>query len=268
MQSEILVAELSEINFDSFMQDDHSTDPDKNKLSAYIKEENFNQGQLDAIIKKYNVSYSQFLIADKNWNEKWESEFDPVIINYYVAIRAAFHKPVSTVKHEIIITPKMSFGTGHHATTWLILQTMQELDFKNKSVLDIGTGTGVLSILATKSGAKNVTAIDNDEWSFNNAKENFTQNNCSEIELIKKDTLKDLPKFDIVLANINLQFFRSYTEDIKNVCNDNAQLIISGFLEEDEKIILPIFEKNEFDLQHKKNKNGWSCLLYRINKMV
>ncbi len=138
------------------------------------------------------------------------NEFNPVIINDFVAIRAAFHPAVKTVKHEIIIAPKMAFGTGHHATTYLMLQQMKAIDFNKTNVLDFGTGTGVLAIMAKKLGANAITAIDNDDWSIINAKENFHYNNCEEINLIKKDLVNDLSIYDIILTYISLNVIIKY----------------------------------------------------------
>src|SRR5205085_7037613 len=135
--------------------------------------------------------------------EEWEKNFERVIIDDFVAIRAPFHKPIQKVTHEIVITPKMSFGTGHHATTFMMIQQMQDVDFKNKKVLDFGTGTGILAILAEKLGATKITAIDNDEWSISNANENIKTNNCRNIQLLLSDSPMLSQKFDVILANIN-----------------------------------------------------------------
>ena len=123
-----------------------------------------------------NTIYKYSIIEDKNWNEEWESQLQPVTINNFAGIRASFHEPLKNVEHEIIITPKMSFGTGHHATTFLMVEQMEKINFKNKTVLDFGTGTGILAILAEKLGAASVLAIDYDEWSINNALENIEAN--------------------------------------------------------------------------------------------
>src|SRR5205809_7074705 len=143
------------------------------------------------------------MIAEQNWNSIWEENFQPVIIQNAVAIRAHFHQPITTVQHEIIITPKMSFGTGHHATTYLMLEQMTSIDFAGKSVLDYGTGTGVLSIYAEKLGAAAITAIDNDEWSINNAAENIQQNNCKKINLALGNKPPAKHIYQVELANIN-----------------------------------------------------------------
>jgi ribosomal protein L11 methyltransferase len=252
--SGILIAELSEINFDAFEENENS-------LSAFIKEENFNEGELNKISTPKNISYTKSLIEETNWNAKWESEFEPIIVENYVAIRASFHSPIKNVKHEIIITPKMSFGTGHHATTYLMLQQMQHIDFTNKSVLDFGTGTGILAIMAKKLGAKKVVAIDNDEWSINNAKENFTANNSNDIVLFQKDNLDDLEAFDIILANINLNVITAHIKGLTSISHPSTELLLSGFLKTDEKVIINNFAGREFKYILTSVKSNWISML-------
>lgn len=135
-------------------------------LKPFIPVDNFDETLFDKIVQSNNLSFTTSIIKETNWNQLWESNFNPIIISDFAAIRADFHKPIGEVKHEIIITPKMSFGTGHHATTYMMIHQMKEMDFTNKTVLDFGTGTGILSILAEKLGAAKVIAIDNDEWSI------------------------------------------------------------------------------------------------------
>jgi Ribosomal protein L11 methylase len=253
-QSEILIAELSGINFDAFEEADDS-------LSAFIKEENFNDDELNEIFSSKNIYYSKTTIADTNWNAKWESEFEPVIVNDFVAVRANFHQPIKNVKHEIIITPKMSFGTGHHATTYLMLQQMEGIDFTNNTVLDFGTGTGVLAIMAKKSGAQKVVAIDNDEWSINNAKENFAANNCNGIILRQRDNLHDIGKFDIVLANINLNIITNSIDQLNLITHPTSQLLLSGFLFTDEHILIKKFTTAGFAHVATYKRNEWIAML-------
>lgn len=253
-QKEILIAELSEINFDAFEENE-------NFLSAFIKQENFNEFELQKILSDKKISYTKTIIKETNWNAKWESEFEPIIIGNFVAVRAAFHAPIKNVEHEIIITPKMSFGTGHHATTYLMLQQMQHLDFSHKTVLDFGTGTGLLAIMAKKLRAKNITAIDNDEWSINNAKENFAANNCSDIDLQLKDNLSGLGKFDIILANINLNVITQNVEALNNVSHRSTRLLLSGFLTEDENILIKNFTFKGFKPETVKHRHNWSSIL-------
>ena len=253
-QSEILIAELSEMEFDAFEENE-------NCLSAFIKEENYNEGELEKIISPKNLKYKRSLIEDTNWNAKWESEFESIIVEDFVAVRASFHAPVKNVKHEIIITPKMSFGTGHHATTWLMLQQMQHIDLVNKTVLDFGTGTGILAILAKKLGAKKVVAIDNDEWSINNSKENFVANNCNDIILHQKDTIEDLEIFDVILANINLNVITANINALKNISHPSSQILLSGFLKTDEKFIIDKFTSSGFKYITTKEKDNWISML-------
>src|SRR5689334_11761207 len=165
-QSEILIAELSDAGYEGFEEG-------LNELKAYIPNENWNEAELIEVAERVGASWSKELIEETNWNQVWESNFQPVTVDEFVSIRAHFHEPVKGVKHEIIITPKMSFGTGHHATTSMMVRMMSQIDFHQKKVLDFGTGTGILAILAEKLGASEVVAIDNDDWSIENARENI-----------------------------------------------------------------------------------------------
>lgn len=253
-QSELLVAELAEIDFDAFEENTGS-------LAAFIKEEKFNVDELDKIIQPKNISYTKTVIEHTNWNAKWESEFEPVIIDNYVAIRAAFHKPVPGVKYDIIITPKMSFGTGHHATTSLMLQQMEKMDLNGLSVLDFGTGTGILAIMANKLGAEKVVAIDNDELSIQNAQENFGANNCAGIELYKRDFPGGIGLFDVVMANIN---FNTITENIYQLVattTAGSKLLLSGFLTTDEKTLTGYLLSAGFIHLNTTKKDEWISML-------
>ncbi len=220
-EADIYLASLAEINFYAFEQNEKY-------LIAYIKEENFNEKQFRNILSD-DVVYNLISIENKNWNEEWERGFQPVYINDFAGIRASFHKPLQNIKHEIIVTPKMSFGTGHHATTHLMIEQMEQINFKDKSVLDFGTGTGVLAILAEKLGATEVTAIDNDEWSINNAIENVEINNCRKIKVQNKSTLDDLNAQDIILANINLNVLTANAKKISSIAEHRSLLLLSGF---------------------------------------
>jgi ribosomal protein L11 methyltransferase len=255
-QSDIIIAELSEINFHGFEEND-------SMLSAFIKEDIFEENIFKSVLSTLNVDFTKRIIADNNWNQKWEKEFLPVVVNSFVAVRATFHSPIKGVEHEIIITPKMSFGTGHHATTFLMLQQMKEIDFKNKSVLDFGTGTGILAILASKLGANKITAIDNDDWSIQNAKENFYTNNCRNISLVKNDSINDYGSFDIILANINLNIIKANIVGLRKSSHPGTKILLSGFLQYDEKEVKQLFSFNSCQLRIVKEKDGWiSTLLY------
>ena len=251
-QSDILIAELSDMKFYAF-EEEH------NMLTAYISKEDFNESELKNILSEKNI-YKIIPVENTNWNAKWESEFEPVIVNDFVAVRASFHQPIKSVMHEIIITPKMSFGTAHHPTTFIMLQEMKKIDFKNKTVLDFGTGTGILAILAKKLGAKKVTAIDNDEWSITNAEENFSANDITDIELLKKDNLTGLGTYDIILANINLNIILLNIDQIK-LASRETLLLLSGFLKKDEQKIIENFTAKGFGFEKTNEKEDWICIL-------
>src|SRR5215216_2233510 len=173
-QQEILISELSELDAIGFEQTVEI-------LLAYFDENNFESKEVHKVLSDFVFHLTS--IAKRNWNEVWESNFQPVIVDDFCAVRADFHEPIKNVQHEIIITPKMSFGTGHHATTYMMIEQMRQINFSNKKVFDFGTGTGILAILSKKLLASSVTAIDIDEWSIKNAEENFAKNNVNDIML-------------------------------------------------------------------------------------
>lgn len=250
---DMLIAELSEIGFYAFEQQE-------NALICYIKREDFNENDFLKIIGK--SAFESEIIEDKNWNEQWESDFQPVIIDQFAGIRAAFHPPLKDVVHEIVITPKMSFGTGHHATTELMIRLMEQVDFNGKTVIDFGTGTGVLAILAEKSGAEKITAIDNDDWSIANADENFKMNNCHRIELQKCDDLTKAPNADIILANINLNILATNAFSIAQHLSRSGTLLLSGILVQDADELQKTFKKKSvFKLDILKKKE-WAALKF------
>jgi len=227
---EILIAELSELGYDSFVEND-------DELLAYITENDFDKNVLDRLdiinMDNFEVSFERTLIKDQNWNAKWEEDYSPVMIDNRVSIRAPFHKKPN-VEFDIEIMPKMSFGTAHHATTAQMIQLLLAKDVKGLDVLDMGSGTAVLAILASMKGAKHIDAIDNDEWAYNNAVENVERNNCSNIttELGDASLLKGR-EYDFIIANINrnilLNDLQSYASSLKSGC----ALYMSGFYEED-----------------------------------
>ena len=249
---EILIAELSEINFYAFEQN-------KNVLIAYIEEGNFDQPKFKHALLN-GEKYESEIIENRNWNQEWELEFQPVCIKNFAGIRASFHAPLLNVKHQIIITPKMSFGTGHHDTTYLMIEQMEAINFKDKSVLDFGTGTGILAILAERLGAKNVIAIDNDEWSIDNAFENIKSNSCIRIIAENRDNVKGIVQQDIILSNINLNILIQNANDISSISHKNTLLLISGFLIKDETHILSSFNKLGFIKRNIIKRNDWISL--------
>ncbi|MDB5277592.1 MAG: ribosomal protein L11P-lysine N-methyltransferase [Ferruginibacter sp.] len=227
-ESEQLVALLSDLGFEGFEETD-------TYLHAFIQQEKFSDTDFAGVIQLFEtVAYTAATIENTNWNQQWEESFEPVVVNDFVAIRAHFHQPIKQVKYEIIITPKMSFGTGHHATTHLVIERMSSIDFEGKQVLDFGTGTGILAILAEKLGAAAVLAVDNDEWSINNATENIIQNSCTNVVIEQHNSIPVVKKYDIILANINLNVITANLDAIKLVASPGCQIIFSGFLKADE----------------------------------
>lgn len=251
---DVLIAELSDLEFYGFQEE-------ADNLKGYINQTDFAEEGLESILNKSGLTYSKSIIEETNWNEKWEKEFSPVVVDQFCAIRAEFHTVISDVEHDIIITPKMSFGTGHHATTYLMVQQMASIDFVNKSVADFGTGTGVLSILAEKLGANFIWAIDNDKWSIANAKENVDKNNCSKIEIENLDSFKHPKKFDVILANINRNIILQNLSDLKLGLAENGFLLLSGLLISDEEVILDAAKKLQLNFLSVKEKDGWISIL-------
>ncbi len=256
--ADILVAKLNEIEFESYIQDENS-------VKAYVQTQKLNQVAVKEIMSEVSelteLSFSINKVKEENWNLQWESNYHPVFINDNCVIRAHFHDTFPDMKYEIIITPKMSFGTGHHETTSLMMNEMFSLELKQKSVLDMGSGTGVLAILASKLGARELVGIDYDNWSFNNAKENADLNNISNINFIHGDvdSISNM-KYDIILANINRNVILNDIEIYVDAMNDSAEIILSGFLEEDTSLILKKSQQLGLSLIGSKNKNKWQML--------
>jgi len=257
-QNDQLIALLSDIGFTGFEEDGKV-------LMAFIDEEDFNQEKLVNVLSIIPAEYSKSTMEEQNWNAQWESSFEPIMVNGFVAIRAAFHPPVKDVKHEIIVTPKMSFGTGHHATTYMMIEQMQALDFTNKTVVDFGTGTAVLAILAEKMGASKIDAIDYDEWSIENSMENAAANNCNKINLVKADTIPAGAIYDIILANINFNIITQNLPAIQKVSKEGTLILLSGFIKADENGILDALSKYGITSTKTLQKGEWVCISAVIN---
>jgi ribosomal protein L11 methyltransferase len=252
-QSEMLIALLSDIGFTGFEEVNEG-------LKVFIDKTCFDAEAMKAVLKIVPVSYTSSEIMEENWNEGWESSFEPIIVNDLVAVRAAFHQPIPSVKHEIIITPKMSFGTGHHATTCLVIEQMLRIDITGKTLLDFGTGTGILSILAEKLGADAITAIDNDDWSIENAKENITANHCVRIRIEKAETISAGPSYDIILANINLNVIMANNKAITNAGKIGTILLLSGFYLPDKELLVDEMTRQGFTLLSIARQGDWIIL--------
>jgi ribosomal protein L11 methyltransferase len=255
--------EIKEILLATLQDTAEGFEENDNALTAIFLTENYQEGEIAEIAGAYKVPYKKETIASQNWNALWESNFDPVIIDHFAGIRAAFHEPLKNVQHEIIITPKMSFGTGHHATTYLMMQQMGKTDFTHKSVFDFGTGTGVLAILAQKLGALSVVANDIDEWSITNARENFAHNNTQSIQLLQSGTAEMGKSFDIILANINRNVLLENMPVLSSQLKKGGQLILSGILEEDQEVISSRAEACQLSLLEKTTRNKWICLTFK-----
>jgi ribosomal protein L11 methyltransferase len=256
-ESDILVARLSQAGFEGFEEEPF-------KLNAFIPESLFEVSKIEKIIAEikgmadpYHIFFKTEIIEPRNWNTEWEKDFEPVIVENFCAIRADFHKPFPGLPYDLIITPKMSFGTGHHATTYMMIAAMKDLDFRNQTILDFGTGTGVLAILACKLEAFSVLAIDSDEWSIENAIENIAVNACSGIIVEQKDSLSETGQFDIILANINLRVILENMDFIRQHLNQSGVFIGSGVLASDEEKIRIEATTAGFTMKRLMVKDNW-----------
>lgn len=235
-QLDLFVGLLTEAGYSGFEELDNG-----HLLKAFIESDSYDDNLLKNLLSPYNISFSQQEIKEQNWNALWESNFEPVIVDDFVAIRADFHEQKFNTELEILITPKMSFGTGHHATTYMMVAQMRMLEWAGKKVLDFGTGTGILAILANKLGAREVIALDNDDWSIENATENILRNNCHHITVRKAHTAATQDKYEIILANINRNVIIANGEILSDALLPNGDLLISGLLKEDEQAIKDLF---------------------------
>ncbi len=252
-QKEILIAQLMQLGYEGFEEE-------RTQLKAFIPGSQFQQEPLDDLLLGAHPDYSVRIIEDRNWNAEWESNFQPVIVEGFCAIRADFHPPVPGIEYDIVITPKMSFGTGHHATTYLMIQAMKALPIRDKSVFDYGTGTGVLAILAEKMGAASIAAIDNDDWSIENSIENINRNNCSKILIIKSESIINSGGYGVILANINRNILLQNMGQMKQHLTMDGVLLLSGLLTGDQSIILEEAAKHQLKLSERLEKDGWICL--------
>lgn len=285
-QFDILVAQLADLGFDGFNEEEAATGINNGvgmssilgatsglgagagHCKTFILATDFEgQGvekELDIIFNKHSLTYSKSIIKEENWNAIWESNFEPVRVGDFVGIRAHFHPSFDpAVQYEIKITPKMSFGTGHHATTFSVMQMMEHVSFSGKSVYDFGTGTGVLAILAEKLGASQVLAVDNDDWCIENANENIL-NNDSKVILIKKvDTAYQDSHFDIILANVNRHIIEANMHELTQVAHLGTDLILSGLLIEDQEDTIKLATEKGWNFVKSQPLNGWVSLLFK-----
>jgi len=264
-EQEELMARLLGLGYDSFAEF-----PDL--LEAYVEEKSFNEEELKQVLQENSTdyAYSFDLLEQKNWNEEWEKNFEPLVIAKQCYVRASFHPERLEYPYEVIINPKMSFGTGHHATTSLMLEYELETDMQNKSVVDAGCGTGILSILAQKRGASVIKAFDIEDWAFENLIENCNLNGCNRIETGQgtiSQIIQPEEQFDIVLANINKNVLLAEMDEYNKHLHTEGLLFLSGFYEEDEKDILSCATDAGFRKESSKVKDRWmSMKLIKINE--
>lgn len=260
--AEILMAELAEANFDTFLETDSG-------FEAYALGETYDKTAVQAIREKYEptakLAFSFSQIAQKNWNEEWEKSFSPIVVEDKCVIRASFHKIDKRFPYEIVITPKMSFGTGHHQTTYLMVKNMMDMAYTRKRVMDAGCGTAILSILASKLGATEVEAFDIDAWSVENGNENISVNQCRNIR-IQQGKIAEVGlegKFDIILANINKNVLLEELSIYASFLNTGSELLLSGFFTNDIPDLLA--EACRYDLNEvcRDEREGWASLLLR-----
>jgi len=256
---EILIAELGFAGFESFVETEEG-------VTAYIQKEEWQATILDAVqilsSEEFEISFSHEEIEQTNWNEEWEKNFNPIVVGDVCSVRAPFHEKPQT-KYDIVIEPKMSFGTGHHETTHMMIQHILDNDFSNKSVLDMGCGTGVLAILAEIKGAQPIDAIDIDNWCYINSLENVERNNCHHISVYEGDaSLLEGKKYDIVIANINRNILLNDLQVYTSCLNTNGVLFLSGFYSHDIPIIEEECAKYDLRLTEKQERNNWVALKF------
>ena len=229
-------------------------------------EANLLDNELDIIFKQHSLTYTKSVIKEENWNALWESNFEPVRVGDFVGIRANFHPHFEPkLAFEIEITPKMSFGTGHHATTFTVIELMESMDFKGKSVYDFGTGTGILAILAEKLGAASVLAVDNDDWCIENSIENVQNNGCQLIRIEKVESAYQKEKFEIIIANVNRHIIEANMLELTQIACPASTLVLSGLLIDDQADMIKLAADNGWNFLNSRPLNGWVSLLFKLS---
>lgn len=256
---EILIAELAEIGFDSFLETETG-------LDAYAPEVDFNREAFEQVIENYRdaaqIKVTEGKMPKVNWNEEWEKNYDPIAVDDLVYVRASFHESQPGFRHEIVINPKMSFGTGHHATTYQVLRLQGEINHQGKRVLDVGSGTGILAIMAHLLGAKEVEAFDIDDWCVDNGNENFDLNGLTtRMGLGTIRQVNPQGSFDIVLANINKNVLLDELKIYSDLLISGGYLLLSGFYTEDIDDLVQEAKKHSLELLKTSSKDNWAALI-------
>ena len=257
--TEILIAELGFAGFESFVEND-------NGVTAYVQKEEWNADILAGISilnsDEFSISFQKIEVAQTNWNAEWEKNFEAIQVDDLVSIRAPFHED-KKLQYDIVIEPKMSFGTGHHETTHMMIQHLLELDLENKSTLDMGCGTGILAIFAEMKGAKPIDGIDIDNWCYLNSIENAERNKCKHISFYEGDSsLLKTQKYDVIIANINRNILLADMKTYTDCLLENGVLLLSGFYKEDIPTIDAEVSKHGLQLQKTIERNNWVSLKY------
>lgn len=256
--TEMLIAQLGYVGFESFVEQDYG-------VTAYIQKQEWNSKILEDVFmlnsNEFNITFEYNEIAQTNWNEEWEKNFNPIQVDDLVSIRAPFHTNPS-LQFDIVIEPKMSFGTGHHETTHMMVQHLLALDLDTKKVLDMGCGTGILAIFAEMKGAKPIDAIDIDSWCYENSLENIQRNNCNHITVYEGDASVLKEKYDVIIANINRNILLSDMKTYTDCLNENGVLLLSGFYKEDIVIIEDEVTKYGLTFETMIQRNNWVALKY------
>lgn len=252
---DILASELGEIGFDSFV-------PEENGITAYVSEEYYDEEKLRELVAGFSyaaLSYKTEFVQQKDWNEEWEKNFfQPIVIGNQCVIHSSFHKDVPVAKYDIVIDPKMSFGTGHHETTSLMVEEILKMDVEGKKVLDMGCGTSILAILAALRGAQDVTAVDIDPWCTENSEENIRLNHVEGIKILLggAERLKGMT-FDIIIANINRNILLNDMKSYADCLPVGGELYMSGFYKDDVPVIEAEANRNNLTLKYFREKNNW-----------
>lgn len=257
--TEILIAELGFAGFESFVENE-------NGVTAYIQKEDWRAEILEdiSILKseEFSIEFNKNEVAQTNWNSEWEKNFEPIQVDDLVSIRAPFHED-KKLTYDIVIEPKMSFGTGHHETTHMMIQHLLALDLENKKTLDMGCGTGILAIFAEMKGAKPIDGIDIDNWCYVNSIENAERNNCNSITFYEGDaSLLTTQQYDVIIANINRNILLKDMKTYTNCLLEQGVLLLSGFYKEDIPTIDAEVSKYGLQLQKTIERNNWVSLKY------
>jgi ribosomal protein L11 methyltransferase len=255
---ELLISALFELGFDSFQEEEDG-------FLASIESNQYSKTSIETLQKRYpSFTYSINNQPRINWNEEWEKNYHPIVIDGKCLVRATFHKPDPVYPYEIIVTPKMSFGTGHHDTTYLMLSYQIKMEFERKRVLDVGAGTGILSIMAKKKGAAYILATDIDDWCIENSRENFELNHVQDYQLVQDniEEVKDT-NFHIVLANINKNVLLDQLPEYEKRLTNDGLLLVSGFYESDIPDLTSLAENIGLSIFFTESKNNWAMIVFK-----